>query len=95
MATTKWFYETGANPYYTGNPKDPQYGVLATIVIGADGVIYVGAMDGAMHALNTDGSVLWKYTTGDNINENCPAIGPDGSLYFSSADKYIYAIKDK
>ena len=93
---TKWSYQTGQNPNYTGsNPKDPQYGVLATIVIGADGIIYVGAMDGAMHALNTDGSLLWKYTTGDNINENCPAIGPDGSLYFSSADKYIYAIKDK
>jgi len=93
----KWSnpYQTGQNPDYTGDQKDPQYGVLATIVIGADGIIYVGAMDGVMHALNTDGSVLWKYTTGDNINENCPAIGPDGSLYFSSADKYIYAIKDK
>ncbi|MBI2472060.1 MAG: PQQ-like beta-propeller repeat protein [Planctomycetes bacterium] len=94
---TKWSYQTGQNPTYTGsNPKDPQYGVLATIVIGADGIIYVGAMDGAMHALKpADGSLLWKYTTGDNINENCPAIGPDGSLYFSSADKHIYAIKDK
>ncbi len=92
---TKWLYQTGPNPDSTGDQKDPQYGVLATIVIGADGVIYVGAMDGVMHALNTDGSVLWKYTTGDNINENCPAIGPDGSLYFSSADKFIYAIKDK
>ncbi len=92
---TKWLYQTGPNPDFTGDQKDPQYGVLATIVIGADGIIYVGAMDGVMHALNTDGSVLWKYTTGDNINENCPAIGPDGSLYFSSADKYIYAIKDK
>jgi outer membrane protein assembly factor BamB len=93
--TTKWSYQTGQNPDYKGDPKDPQFGVLATIVIGADGIIYVGAMDRVMHALNTDGSVLWKYTTGDNINENCPAIGPDGSLYFSSADKYIYAIKDK
>src|SRR3989339_399309 len=94
---SKWSnpYQTGPNPDSTGDPKDPQYGVLATIVIGADGIIYVGAMDGVMHALNTDGTVLWKYTTGDSINENCPAIGPDGSLYFSSADKYIYAIKDK
>ncbi len=92
---TKWSYQTGPNPDSTGDQNNPQYGVLATIVIGADGVVYVGAMDGVMHALNTDGFVLWKYTTGDNINENCPAIGPDGSLYFSSADKYIYAIKDK
>ncbi|HHT9108473.1 MAG TPA: outer membrane protein assembly factor BamB family protein [Candidatus Wunengus sp. YC63] len=94
---SKWSnpYQTGPNPDFTGDQKDPQYGVLATIVIGADGIIYVGAMDGVMHALNTDGTVLWKYTTGDSINENCPAIGPDGSLYFSSADKYIYSIKDK
>lgn len=87
---TRWSYQTGANP----DPQEPQYGVLATIVIGANGIIYAGAYDGAMHALNSDGSLLWKYQTGDNINENCPAIGADGTLYFSSADKYLYAVKD-
>ena len=92
---TKWYYQTGANPDYTGDPKDPQYGVLATIVIGADGILYVGAMDGVMRAMDKNGTVLWTYQTGKNINENCPAIGPDGTLYFSSVDKYIYAIKDE
>lgn len=87
---TKWSYQTGAS----SDPADPPYGVLAVIVIGANGTIYVGAMDGAMHALSSAGTLLWKYQTGDNINENCPAIGPDGTLYFSSADKYLYAIKD-
>ncbi|MFQ6075535.1 MAG: PQQ-binding-like beta-propeller repeat protein [Candidatus Bathyarchaeia archaeon] len=92
---TKWSYQTGINPDYDpDNPMDPPYGVLSTPVIEANGIVYVGAMDGVMHALKPDGSVLWTYQTGDNINENCPATGPDGTLYFSSADKYIYAIKD-
>ncbi len=93
---TKWAYQTGINPDYDPNdPKDPPYGVLATIVIGADGTVYAGAIDGVMHALRSDGTVLWTYQTGDNINENCPAISTDGTLYFSSADKYIYVIKDE
>lgn len=88
---TRWSYQTGTNP----EPIGPQYGVLATIVIGADGTVYAGAIDGVMHALTSDGRVRWTYQTGANINENCPAIGPDGTLYFSSADKYLYAIKDQ
>lgn len=91
---TKWSYQTGINPYYDpANPHAPQYGVLGTPVIGANGNIYVGAIDGVMYAFKPDGSVLWTYQTGDAISESCPAIGPDGTLYFGSADKYIYAIK--
>ncbi|MBI2438423.1 MAG: PQQ-like beta-propeller repeat protein [Lentisphaerae bacterium] len=87
---TQWSYQTGTN----SDQSEPQYGVLATIVIGANGIVYAGAYDGVMHALRSDGTLLWTYQTGDNINENCPAIDSDGTLYFSSADKYIYAINE-
>lgn len=91
----KWSYQTGSNPNYDpSNPKEPQYGVLSTPVIGKDGTVYVGAIDGVMHALNPNGSVLWTYKTGSSIHEDSPALGPDGTLVFSSTDKFFYAIKD-
>jgi outer membrane protein assembly factor BamB len=93
--STLWSYQTGANPDYDpDNPHDPEYGVLTAPICGADGVVYVGAVDGKMYALNVDGSLLWTYETGDSIVENCPAIGPDGALYFISEDGYAYCVKD-
>lgn len=88
-----WSYQTGENPDYDPtNIHDPQYGVVSAPVIDSNGTVYMGAVDGKMVALDTDGTVLWTYETGDGINENGPAIGPNGTLYFSSSDGTIYAI---
>ncbi|MBF0519447.1 MAG: PQQ-binding-like beta-propeller repeat protein [Nitrospirae bacterium] len=88
--STLWSYQTGTNPGSTG----PQYGVLTAPVIGADSTVYLGAVDGKMYALKSDGTLLWTYSTSASIVENCPAIGSDGTLYFSSDDTYLYAVKD-
>ena len=37
------------------------------------------------------GSLLWKFATGGAIKSS-PAIGPDGTIYFSSMDGYLYAV---
>ncbi|MBI3986684.1 MAG: PQQ-binding-like beta-propeller repeat protein [Lentisphaerae bacterium] len=90
-----WSYQTGANPNYDPtNPHDPQYGVLTAPIFGADGVLYVGAVDGKMYAVNTNGQALWTYATGAALMEKCPAIGADGVLYFASSDGYLYALGD-
>lgn len=86
-----WSYQTGANPAY---PNGPQYGVLTAPVIGSDSTVYVGAVDGKMYALKSDGALLWAYPTSLSIAENSPAIGADGTLYFSSTNTYLYAVKD-
>jgi len=39
-----------------------------------------------------DGSIRWSFTTGDFVLSS-PAMAPDGTLYFGSRDKRIYAIK--
>ena len=59
----------------------------------ADGhdVIYVGSFDYCLYALNPDGSLRWKYETGDYI-ESSPAIAPDGTIYVGSFDNYLYAL---
>ncbi|MBF0466383.1 MAG: PQQ-like beta-propeller repeat protein [Nitrospirae bacterium] len=87
---TLWSYQTGTNPDSSGT----QYGVLTAPVIGADATVYVGAIDGKMYALKSDGTLLWTYSTSASIAENCPAIGADGTLYFSSSNTYLYAVKD-
>jgi outer membrane protein assembly factor BamB len=51
-------------------------------------------MDGKMYALKRDGSLLWSYQTDGAIAEAAPALGADGTLYFSSDDGYVYAIQD-
>jgi outer membrane protein assembly factor BamB len=35
-------------------------------------------------------TVLWSYTTGNNV-QSSPAIGADGTVYIGSYDKYVYA----
>ncbi|MBF0558165.1 MAG: PQQ-binding-like beta-propeller repeat protein [Nitrospirae bacterium] len=90
---TKWSYQTGINPDYSSDIHNPKYGVLTAPVIGADGTVYVGAIDGNMYALKSDGTLLWTYSAGSRITENCPAIGPDGTLYFSTSSGYLFAVK--
>ncbi|WP_444550665.1 outer membrane protein assembly factor BamB family protein [Candidatus Magnetomonas plexicatena] len=87
---TLWSYQTGTNPDSSSATK---YGVLTAPVIGADATVYVGAIDGKMYALKSDGTLLWSYSTSKSIAENCPAIGADGTLFFSSSDTTLYAVK--
>src|SRR5205085_5727964 len=69
--------------------------MVSTPILGANGVIYVGAKDagptGTVYALSpADGSTLWSYTTG-NLIQSSPALGVDGTLYIGSFDDRLYA----
>ena len=56
----------------------------------ADGVVYFGAADGNMYALNAaTGSQLWDFSTGSPI-ESSPAVA-DGRVYIGSDNDYEYA----
>src|SRR5690606_19158036 len=59
----------------------------------ADGRLYVGADDGAVHALEVaDGSVAWAFDAGGLVRGS---ITSDGQLLFALADgDILYALRD-
>ena len=62
---------------------------------GADGTIYVTAMDGNLYALQRqpDGTaaIEWQFGTGGAIRSN-PVVGTNGTIYFCSTDGNLYAV---
>jgi len=78
-------HHTGRSPYSTAdNPGIEKWRfkcdwVEGGIVIGDDGTLYFGDSD-YLFALNSDGSVKWKYHTIESITSS-PAIAEDGIIY--------------
>src|SRR3990170_1355463 len=75
---------------YTGSGKNylqwvyPVGSSTSTPAIGTDSTIYVGSYDSNLYAINPDGTLKWKYETGDVI-ESSPAVGTDGVIYVVSS----------
>ena len=59
-------------------------------VIGSDGTVYIGSVDGKLYAINgRSGVKLWEFKTGFPVFDS-PAIGADGTVYVGS--RKLYAI---
>jgi outer membrane protein assembly factor BamB len=66
--------------------------------IAADGTIYFGTWSGMFCAVNPNGSLKWKFTSGYGGVLGCeiissPAIGKDGTIYFGCRDRKFYALR--
>lgn len=85
---TKWTYQTGKNP----EQKGVDYGLPSFVMADKNGTSYFGSVDYKFYAINKDGKVKWSYETGGKIMEASPAIGADGTIYFTSEDGYLYAV---
>ena len=59
--------------------------------IGPGGTIYVGSADGSLFAVDPDGTLRWRYSTGGNMRSS-PSVAPDGTVYVGSDDGYLYAL---
>ena len=66
-------------------------GLISSPAIGSNGVIYVGSDNGFLYAFNPEGTLKWKYQTGNGIYSS-PCIGSDGTVYVGSGDGYVYAL---
>jgi outer membrane protein assembly factor BamB len=78
---------TATDKLWTTAAKKPFYGP----VIGRDGTIYAGSDDGALHAINPDGTQKWAFMAGNSVRTT-PAIGADGTIYAGSEDTSVYAV---
>lgn len=65
--------------------------VFSSPAVAGDGTVYVGSYDTYFYAINPDGSLRWRFKTGDII-ESSPAIASDGTVYFGSMDGNVYAL---
>lgn len=66
-------------------------GIFSTPVIDADGLIYFGSADHYFYALNPEGTLNWKYETGEII-DSAGALTP-GAITFTSGDGHMYHFK--
>lgn len=72
-----WRYQTGAR-------------VFASPVLGHDGTIYVGSLDGQFVALNPDGSLKWRYSAGQKIYPSALVVGT--SVIFGTHRKELVSL---
>jgi outer membrane protein assembly factor BamB len=78
------------------------YVVTAAPTIHPNGFILQPSMDGRVYAVNTDGTIRWKFQTDTKVDARATvdnkvvaatAIGSDGTIYVGSQNSYLYAIK--
>jgi len=72
-----WTYQTGAR-------------VFASPVVGHDGTVYVGSLDGQFVALNPDGSLKWRYSAGQKIYPSALVAG--ASVIFGTHQKELVSL---
>jgi outer membrane protein assembly factor BamB len=72
-----------------------QYTVQADVdgsgVIGLDGALFIGADDGRIYAIRSDGSLRWSFVAQRDIRSSL-GIAPDGTVYATSFDGNLYSL---
>ena len=53
--------------------------------------MYVGAQDDRVYAVESKGTIVWTFVTGEAIKSS-PAIGSEGTLYIGSNDNKLHAV---
>jgi outer membrane protein assembly factor BamB len=77
MPSPGWTYQTGAR-------------VFASPILGSDGTIYVGSLDGQFVALRPDGSLAWRYSAGEKIYPSALVVG--SSVIFGTSHKELVSL---
>ena len=69
----------------------PEFGIHGGPVEDSVGRLYFGAQDDHAYALTADGSLVWKFKTGGDVDAPL-AITPRGLLLVGSDDGKLYAL---
>jgi len=65
--------------------------ILSSPVIGPEGDIYVGSMDGYLYSFGERGDIEWKFNASAEI-EASPAVDEEGNVYFGDVEGMFYAL---
>ena len=65
-----------------------QDGFFASPAVGSRGTLYVGSLDGNIHAFDPQGLPVWTFPT-ELTEELAPAIAEDGTIYVGSQSKLV------
>jgi len=84
-----WRHEVKGEPLSTAPTKYQEF--WGSAAIAADGTIYVGNNDYHVYAFDRDGSIKWKFKTGNEVYQSV-TIGGDGTVYIASEDRNLYAL---
>jgi len=90
-------HHTGLSPYSTANNSGFEKwryecnDVESSAIIDNDDTVYFGSMDFYLYSLHSNGTLKWKYKTGDLV-WSTPAIAEDGTIYVTSWDNYLHAV---
>jgi outer membrane protein assembly factor BamB len=77
-------YRTNINKPYLKWKFDAQNAIETSPVIASDGTIYFGSVKDNFFALNSDGTIKWKFTRIGEEFRSTPAIASDGTIYFAA-----------
>lgn len=87
--TVKWIFK--ADDDFESSPT-----------IGADGTIYLGSHKNKVYAINSDGTLKWKFDAGEPVYDpiydvwkgilSTPAISEDGTIYITSLSNFLFAL---
>ena len=83
--TLSWEYNIGSN-------LGTSYAVTGLNIDGRD-VVYAGAWDNYLYALNSDGTLRWRYLTGGDVRSGIAFSPSEDTVYFGSYDGYLYALE--
>ena len=65
--------------------------LMSPPVVGPDAIVYIGAEDGRLLAVEPGGIVRWSFQTNGPIYGS-PSIDRDGTIYVGSWDRHVYAV---
>lgn len=65
-------------------------GIFSSPIVGGDETVYIGSADRFFYALKADGTLRWKFETGEIIDSS-GLLDDQGRVYFASGDGHLYA----
>ena len=90
--TTNYFYAIDPKSgeikwtFLTGDPHANESGYL----INNEGTIFFGSQSGWLYAIDTTGTLKWKYNTGSNIYQDVMNTDLQGNIYITNASDSLY-----